>query len=198
MLSDQLANVDSPVSNQRLVLQLVAGLSDGYDGVATIIQQSDPLPPFYKARSMLTLEESRKSKQASISTSTPNAFVANTGHSNTPTDGPPPSSRYDHRSPTRQFDRSQTSVEAVVAAVCPLGAAVEVAEHHSIIRGSAPLGLSLNHHGHGSLHNGPCHHARIRPWDTLHGHHICNLQYRRHHHPVKGFSAPVLRKLIML
>ena len=67
MLSDQLANVGSPVSNQRLVLQLVAGLSEGYDGVATIIQQSDPLPPFYKARSMLTLEESRKAKQSAIS-----------------------------------------------------------------------------------------------------------------------------------
>ena len=54
MLSDQLTGVGSPVSNQRLVLQLVAGLTDAYDNVASIIQQSDPLPPFYKARSMLT------------------------------------------------------------------------------------------------------------------------------------------------
>ncbi|XP_048496233.2 uncharacterized protein LOC125495527 [Beta vulgaris subsp. vulgaris] len=62
MLSDQLSGVGSPVSNQRLVLQLVAGLTDAYDNVASYIQQSDPLPPFYKARSMLTLEESRKSQ----------------------------------------------------------------------------------------------------------------------------------------
>ncbi|KAL9230761.1 hypothetical protein vseg_006072 [Gypsophila vaccaria] len=62
MIADQLSNVGAPVSETRLVLQLVTHLSDGYDGVATIIQQSDPLPPFYKARSMLTLEESRRAK----------------------------------------------------------------------------------------------------------------------------------------
>lgn len=45
MLSDQLSNVGAPVSNQRLVLQLIAGLNENYDGVATFIQQSDPLPP---------------------------------------------------------------------------------------------------------------------------------------------------------
>ncbi|KAL9232229.1 hypothetical protein vseg_007362 [Gypsophila vaccaria] len=38
MIADQLANVGSPVSKTRLVLQLVTHLSDGYDGVATIIQ----------------------------------------------------------------------------------------------------------------------------------------------------------------
>ncbi|XP_024962979.1 uncharacterized protein LOC112503145 [Cynara cardunculus var. scolymus] len=37
-LADQLANVGSPVSEKTLVLQLVAGLSEAYDGVATIIQ----------------------------------------------------------------------------------------------------------------------------------------------------------------
>ncbi|KAL9224868.1 hypothetical protein vseg_000862 [Gypsophila vaccaria] len=62
MIADQLSNVGAPVSETRLVLQLVTHLSDGYDGVATIIQQSDPLPPFYKARSMLTLEETRRAK----------------------------------------------------------------------------------------------------------------------------------------
>lgn len=55
MLADQLANVGSPVSNDRLVLRLVAGLNENYSGIATIIQQSDPLPTFYKAQSMLTL-----------------------------------------------------------------------------------------------------------------------------------------------
>ena len=107
MLSDQLANVGSPVSNQRLVLQLVAGLSEGYDGVATIIQQSDPLPPFYKARSMLTLEESRKAKQSAISSGTHSAFVANSVHPNNQDNGVS-SPRYDYRQPTRQPDRSQS------------------------------------------------------------------------------------------
>ncbi|XP_037494493.1 uncharacterized protein LOC119370426 [Jatropha curcas] len=42
MLADQLSNV---------------GLNENYDGVATFIQQSDPLPPFYEARSRLILYE---------------------------------------------------------------------------------------------------------------------------------------------
>ena len=75
MLSDQLAGIGSPVSNQRLVLQLVAGLTDAYDNVASLIQQRDPLPPFYTARSMLTLEESRKSEQLGSSC---NALLATT------------------------------------------------------------------------------------------------------------------------
>ncbi|XP_037494492.1 uncharacterized protein LOC105639172 [Jatropha curcas] len=55
MLADQLSNVGAPVSNQRLVLQLIVGLNENYDGVATFIQQSDLLPPFYEARSRLIL-----------------------------------------------------------------------------------------------------------------------------------------------
>ena len=73
MISDQLAGVGLPVSNQRLLLQLVSGLTDAYDNVASIIQQSDPLPPFYKAQSMLTLEEMRKAQQLGSPT---NALLA--------------------------------------------------------------------------------------------------------------------------
>ncbi|KAL6580210.1 hypothetical protein OROMI_008234 [Orobanche minor] len=75
MIADQLANVGSKVPETRLVLQLVTHLSEGYDSVATIIQQSDPLPSFYKARSMLTMEEARKAKVAATSDS---ALVAST------------------------------------------------------------------------------------------------------------------------
>ncbi|KAJ9547690.1 hypothetical protein OSB04_020233 [Centaurea solstitialis] len=78
--SRALANVGSPVSNQRLVLQLVSGLSEAYDGVATIIQQSDPLPPFYKARSMLTLEETRKAQQSTHATAPAAALYTSTPH----------------------------------------------------------------------------------------------------------------------
>ncbi|XP_074305176.1 uncharacterized protein LOC141640188 [Silene latifolia] len=56
-LADQLKNVGSPVTDTRLVLQLVSGLTDAYHGVGTLIRQSNYLPPFYRARSMLTLEE---------------------------------------------------------------------------------------------------------------------------------------------
>ncbi|KAL9228101.1 hypothetical protein vseg_003715 [Gypsophila vaccaria] len=69
MIADQLANVGSEVPETRLVLQLMTHLSEGYDGVATIIQQSDHLPSFYKARSMLTMEEARKAKTAIASDS---------------------------------------------------------------------------------------------------------------------------------
>ncbi|XP_074267190.1 uncharacterized protein LOC141590498 [Silene latifolia] len=63
-ITDQLRNVGSPVSDNRLVLQLVSGLTEPYHGVGTIIRQSNPLPPFYRARSMLTLEEASFAKQA--------------------------------------------------------------------------------------------------------------------------------------
>ncbi|XP_074306165.1 uncharacterized protein LOC141641402 [Silene latifolia] len=64
MLADQLANVGAPITEERLILRLVAGISSGYSQVATIIQQRDPLPSFYQARSMLTLEEARQQKTA--------------------------------------------------------------------------------------------------------------------------------------
>ena len=83
LIADQLSGVGSPVSNQRLVLQLVAGLTDAFDNVASMIQQMDPLPPFYKARSMLTLEETRKSQQLGAPT---NALIASTPPSHAPVD----------------------------------------------------------------------------------------------------------------
>ncbi|XP_074336001.1 uncharacterized protein LOC141673167 [Apium graveolens] len=61
---DQLKNVGAPVSESHLVLQLVSGLTQAYRGVGTLIRQSDPLPSFYKARSMLTLEEAGLEKEA--------------------------------------------------------------------------------------------------------------------------------------
>ncbi|XP_074293743.1 uncharacterized protein LOC141620890 [Silene latifolia] len=71
-IADQLKNVGSPVSDTRLVLQMVSGLTEAYHGVGTIIRQSTPLPPFYRARSMLTLEEAGLAKQAAT-----NAHSAN-------------------------------------------------------------------------------------------------------------------------
>ncbi|XP_060189172.1 uncharacterized protein LOC132618122 [Lycium barbarum] len=63
-LADQLKNVGAPVSDSRMVLQLVDGLTKPYRGVGMVIRQSNPLPPFYKARSMLVLEEAEMSKEA--------------------------------------------------------------------------------------------------------------------------------------
>ncbi|XP_060170968.1 uncharacterized protein LOC132601937 [Lycium barbarum] len=56
-ISDQLKNVGAPVSNSRLVLQLVSGLTEAFKGVGTQIRHSKPLPPFTEARSSLVLEE---------------------------------------------------------------------------------------------------------------------------------------------
>ena len=63
-LSDQLKQVGTTVSNDRLVLQLVSGLTPAYNTVGNFIRQKSPLPPFYQARSMLTLDESGLAKQA--------------------------------------------------------------------------------------------------------------------------------------
>ncbi|XP_019465396.1 PREDICTED: uncharacterized protein LOC109363598 [Lupinus angustifolius] len=69
-LSDQLKNVGAPVSSHRLVLQLVSGLSEPYKGVPTLIRQSNPLPSFFQARSMLTLKESGLAKMQSSASHT--------------------------------------------------------------------------------------------------------------------------------
>ncbi|CAH9104719.1 unnamed protein product [Cuscuta europaea] len=82
VLADQLTNVDSPVSNQRLVFRMVNGLPEQYDTVASLIPQADPVPLFSKARSMLILEESRKHQQV-----TPPAALLHTA------DPPSPSPR---------------------------------------------------------------------------------------------------------
>lgn len=66
-LSDQLKNVGTPVSNHRLILQLVSGLCKPYNGVAILIRQSNPLPSFIQARSMLALEEFGIAKMHNIS-----------------------------------------------------------------------------------------------------------------------------------
>ena len=56
-LADQLKNVVAPVSNNRLVLRMVGGLTSAYKGVASIIRHKKVLPPFYEVHSMLALEE---------------------------------------------------------------------------------------------------------------------------------------------
>ncbi|KAL5181032.1 Retrovirus-related Pol polyprotein from transposon TNT 1-94 [Glycine soja] len=73
-LVDQLKNVGVPVSESRLVIQLVSGLTSGYQGVGTLIRQSDPLPPFSQARSMLTLEKAGLAKE--VATGSESAMMA--------------------------------------------------------------------------------------------------------------------------
>ncbi|XP_056688627.1 uncharacterized protein [Spinacia oleracea] len=63
-LADQLAGVGAPVSNNRLVLRLIAGLNANYDGMAINLSRAKPLPSFTEARSSLCMEEKRKAHQA--------------------------------------------------------------------------------------------------------------------------------------
>lgn len=64
LLADQLANVECPVSDRKMVMQMITGLPKGeYDTVATIISQAEPTPSFNQARSMFILEETRQKKQ---------------------------------------------------------------------------------------------------------------------------------------
>ncbi|KAI3691923.1 hypothetical protein L6452_31726 [Arctium lappa] len=58
-IADQLTDVDNPISEQRLVLQLVRGLPPEYDTVASFINQSSPT--WDTERSMLQLEQHRQS-----------------------------------------------------------------------------------------------------------------------------------------
>jgi uncharacterized membrane protein YgcG len=84
LLADQLANVDSPVNNTRLVLKMISGLTDSYAGFVTYIQQHDPLPTFETAKSRLELEEStmnQRTARESSSISTPAALLAKTPNS---------------------------------------------------------------------------------------------------------------------
>ncbi|XP_012077830.1 uncharacterized protein LOC105638611 [Jatropha curcas] len=46
VLADQLANVGAKVSDQRMVLRLLNGLTDAYDSFVTAVQNKVPLPTF--------------------------------------------------------------------------------------------------------------------------------------------------------
>ncbi|XP_022020313.1 uncharacterized protein LOC110920410 [Helianthus annuus] len=89
VLSDQLASAGSPVYNQSLVLQLISGLNEQYEGIATILQNQDPLPSFYDARSKLIMVESRKAEKAlQASQTVATALTANSTRSADNSNGP--------------------------------------------------------------------------------------------------------------
>ncbi|XP_012066916.1 uncharacterized protein LOC105629881 [Jatropha curcas] len=64
VLADQLANVGEKVYDQRMVLRLLTGLTDVYEGFVTVVQNKVPLPTFSQARLMLLLEETTKAEHA--------------------------------------------------------------------------------------------------------------------------------------
>uniref|UniRef100_A0A803LFX3 Major facilitator superfamily (MFS) profile domain-containing protein n=1 Tax=Chenopodium quinoa TaxID=63459 RepID=A0A803LFX3_CHEQI len=56
-LADRLADVDAPVSNNRLVLRLTGSLPEAFSGIIDFIQNQDPLPSFDSCWSRLKLAE---------------------------------------------------------------------------------------------------------------------------------------------
>ena len=80
-LADQLKDVDETVSDQRLVLQLINGLTPAFDSVGSIISHMNPLPDFLTARSMLVREETRRNRSSGssvfvASSETPSAAIS--------------------------------------------------------------------------------------------------------------------------
>ncbi|MCH79967.1 hypothetical protein A2U01_0000729 [Trifolium medium] len=146
-LSDQLANVDSPVSNTRLVLKMISSLTDAYAGFVTYIQQHYPLPTFVAAKSILELKESTILQRAAShsSSSTPAVLVANT---TTPPSNLVPLS-YLANSP-----QNSTVAPPVVVEEIKTIAAIEVAEKEN-------LGNNGRHGSSG--HAGTFHHVLTHP-----------------------------------
>lgn len=83
-LSNQLSNVRTPVSNERLVLQLISGLTNVHDTVGSQIHHNDYRLPFYKACSVIILEDTARAKKA-VSTTNNTVFITSYINPSTPT-----------------------------------------------------------------------------------------------------------------
>ncbi|XP_062099869.1 uncharacterized protein LOC133805724 [Humulus lupulus] len=79
-ISMQVTPIGHQVSEERLVLQLVAHLTDEYAMIATIIQQTVPLPNFDKACSMLDLDRTSHHKSKKGTSSSSIQLVGSGGH----------------------------------------------------------------------------------------------------------------------
>ncbi|KAK9674037.1 hypothetical protein RND81_12G206700 [Saponaria officinalis] len=111
-LAGMLKDVDSSVTDRRLVIQLVRGLPTEYDTVASYINQT--LPNFETARSMLELEVHRKSGRDETATAlaSPAASPADIWVDPPPkaTSGPP------HQSSNNNSSNSPASAQSAPAA----------------------------------------------------------------------------------
>ncbi|XP_050909955.1 uncharacterized protein LOC127123823 [Lathyrus oleraceus] len=161
MLSNQLRNSGSPVNNHRLVLQLISGLPEAYPSVATLIRQSNPLPTFYQARSMLTLEEVGMAKMANTSshvsmhTTQPKPTKDTSLRGNLP---------LDNRSGSR--DNQVAEGDAVTAGYLSVELPA-LAHLGPLLLGKSNSNTQPGNHEIGLHHHGLCHRVRIPP---LNGH----------------------------
>ncbi|XP_026460998.1 uncharacterized protein LOC113362673 [Papaver somniferum] len=105
LFSDRLSDLDFPMNDKRLVTQLVNGLTEEYNTVASFIQQS--MPSFDSARSQLRTEEIRRSQQTLSSTPTTLAAAASPVHRNNQRQNRPNSNRRGPRPPSHGNDWTQ-------------------------------------------------------------------------------------------
>ncbi|XP_021991747.1 uncharacterized protein LOC110888532 [Helianthus annuus] len=61
-LADQLDSVGAPIDDHTLVIKVLTGLTEQYDGISTVLQNKTPLPSFNEVRSRLTFEETKKKR----------------------------------------------------------------------------------------------------------------------------------------
>ncbi|XP_060202936.1 uncharacterized protein LOC132631373 [Lycium barbarum] len=80
-LGDNLANVGHKVSDERLVLRLLRGLSEEYKNFRTTVQHRTPLPSFEVVRSMLDLQEDSNGEDAIHESGSNAALVSHNIHS---------------------------------------------------------------------------------------------------------------------
>ncbi|VFQ68390.1 unnamed protein product [Cuscuta campestris] len=66
-LADWLDDVDAPVSQHQLVLQMLRGLPDDLQAQTSFLQFQDPLPTFLQARSALMLLDRQRNPMADLS-----------------------------------------------------------------------------------------------------------------------------------
>ena len=86
-VTDALANVDSPVSDNALVWNTIKGLHDHYEDIGNLTPLIKPFPSFLEFRNMLLLQELKPSSTSSP----PPAVFYSAPVAGGPRGGPPPS-----------------------------------------------------------------------------------------------------------
>ncbi|KAJ0530832.1 hypothetical protein HanHA300_Chr03g0093651 [Helianthus annuus] len=77
-LADQLQSLGSPVDDRMLVIKVLTGLTEQYDGISTVLQNRETLPSFTEVRSRLNQEETKKKRQTSRAATTAATALAAT------------------------------------------------------------------------------------------------------------------------
>ncbi|KAL2937880.1 Retrovirus-related Pol polyprotein from transposon TNT 1-94 [Bienertia sinuspersici] len=161
-LADSLKNVGDTVSDNRMALQLLKGLSDEYKQFRTSVRHLKPLPSFAELRSMLELEE-QSNQQDLVSELREEAHLT---HSSVATPAPVPNSSSSTSAPHNKGvvakvarGRAKGKVGRIATPTINNNILVSnsspfVALHHSssLLRGTSPTPGVIGHQAHGPAH----------------------------------------------